>query len=108
MIEVPVVHTTYLIRADMISALNYEDATSRHEYVVFSDSARQAGVVQYLDNRQVYGYIAFGEDSEQHVVGGVERARSLLSSDLGGKGGRTPSRRYPRTALEACPRLIRM
>jgi glycosyltransferase involved in cell wall biosynthesis len=81
-IEVPVVHTTYLIRADAIADLSYEDETSRHEYVVFSDSARRSGVVQYLDNRQVYGYIAFDEGSEHHIVGGAERARTLLSEDL--------------------------
>ena len=78
-IEVPVVHTTYLVRADVIGELAYQDETSRHEYVVFSDIARQHGVAQYIDNRQVYGYIAFGEDSDQHVAGGVERARALLA-----------------------------
>jgi hypothetical protein len=79
-----------LIRADVIPALTYEDATARFEYVVFSDSARQAEAVQYLDNRQVYGYIAFDEGGILYVVGGVERARSLLSGDLGGQGGLNP------------------
>ena len=102
-IEVPVVHTTYLIRADMIPALNYEDATDRHEYVVFSDSARQAGAVQYLDNRQVYGYIAFGEDSPQYVVGGVERARSLLSGGQGVQGGLNPFAPTPPTGAGSVP-----
>ncbi len=78
LVEVPVVHTTYLIRADVIDELGYLDATSRHEYVVFSDVARKAAIPQYLDNRQVYGYIAFGEGSEHHVEGGIELARSLL------------------------------
>ena len=81
-VEVPVVHTTYLIRADVIPDLSYEDVTDRHEYVVFSDNARKSGVPQYLDNRQVYGYVAFDAGSEQHVPGGVERARTLLSEDL--------------------------
>jgi glycosyltransferase involved in cell wall biosynthesis len=81
-IEMPVVHTTYLIRSDVIPDLSYVDETSRHEYVVFSDVARKAKIPQYLDNRQVYGYIAFGEGSDQHVVGGIERARSLLAKDL--------------------------
>jgi glycosyltransferase involved in cell wall biosynthesis len=81
-IEVPVVHTTYLVRADVIPDLNYEDVTSRHEYVVFSDNARRSGVAQYLDNRQVYGYIAFDEGSEHYIAGGPERARTLLSEDL--------------------------
>jgi hypothetical protein len=29
--------------------------------VIFSESARKAGVTQYLDNRQVYGYLALGD-----------------------------------------------
>ena len=77
-VEVPVVHTTYLVRADIISKLSYEDATDRHEYVVFSDSARKAQIPQYIDNRQVYGYIAFDEGSEQYVAGGV-RTGAILS-----------------------------
>ncbi|WP_246678530.1 glycosyltransferase family 2 protein [Mesorhizobium sp. B2-4-17] len=76
-IEMPLVHCTYLIRADVLSELTYEDSTSRYEYVIFADSARKAGVVQYLDNRQVYGYITFG-DHEYHVSDGIERAREFL------------------------------
>ena len=60
----PVVHCTYLVRADVIPELTYEDESDRHEYVVFSDSARKAGIPQYLDNRQVYGYITFGEGDD--------------------------------------------
>ena len=77
--EVPVVHCTYLVRSDVIPELTYEDESKRHEYVVFSDSARKAGIPQYFDNRQIYGYITFGEGDEQHVSGGIERARALLS-----------------------------
>ena len=63
-VEVPVVHCTYLVRADVIPELTYEDASGRHEYVVFSDSARKADIPQYLDNRQVYGYVTFGEGEQ--------------------------------------------
>jgi LPS sulfotransferase NodH/tetratricopeptide (TPR) repeat protein/SAM-dependent methyltransferase len=83
-VEVPVVNCTYLVRADMIPELTYEEESGRHEYVIFSDSARKAGIPQYLDNRQVYGYIAFGE-GEQHLGAGIERARALLH----GAGDRT-------------------
>lgn len=76
-IEMPLVHCTYLVRADVLIELTYEDATSRYEYVIFADSARKAGVVQYMDNRQVYGYITFG-DGQYHVSDGIERARGLL------------------------------
>jgi glycosyltransferase involved in cell wall biosynthesis len=77
-IEVPVVHCTYLVRSDVIPELTYEDASGRHDYVVFSDSARKAGIPQYLDNRQIYGYIRYGESDEQHVSGDIEQARALL------------------------------
>ncbi len=95
-VEVPVVHTTYLVRADVIPDLNYEDATNRHEYAVFSDSARRAGVPQYIDNRQVYGYIAFDEGSEHYVAGGVELARSYLSAELNASVSRKRQAQTPR------------
>jgi hypothetical protein len=76
-IEMPLVHCTYLVRADVLNALTYEDGTSRYEYVVFADSARKAGILQYLDNRQIYGYITFG-DHEYHVSDGIECAREFL------------------------------
>jgi ADP-heptose:LPS heptosyltransferase len=60
-VEVPVVNCTYLVRADVIPELTYQDATKRHEYVAFSDSARKAGIPQYLDNRQIYGYVGNGD-----------------------------------------------
>jgi len=77
-VEVPVVHCTYLVRVDAIPELTYDDGSERYEYVIFSDSARKSGIPQYLDNRQIYGYITFGE-GEHHVSDGIERARTLLS-----------------------------
>jgi hypothetical protein len=78
-LEVPVVHCTYLVRADVLSDLTYTDETQRHEYVVFAESARKREVPQYLDNRQVYGYIAFGEGHERHSANDIARARMLLA-----------------------------
>jgi glycosyltransferase involved in cell wall biosynthesis len=78
-IEVPVVHTTYLIRSDVIPHLNYDDGSGRHEYVIFSASARKASVPQYLDNRQIYGYILFDKGC---TVNSLDEARSLLTSDI--------------------------
>jgi glycosyltransferase involved in cell wall biosynthesis len=87
-IEVPVVHCTYAIRADVIAKLDYEDGTERHEYVVFSHSARRSGIPQYIDNRQVYGYLTLDHDPQM-----ASEARRLLSAEL-------PSPRIidPRTA----------
>ena len=81
-LEMPLVHCTYLIRADVLNDLTYEDGTSRHEYVIFSDSARKSNIVQYLDNRQIYGYITFGEDDSQYIVNGIEQARMLLNAEF--------------------------
>jgi GR25 family glycosyltransferase involved in LPS biosynthesis len=80
-VEVQVVHCAYLIRTDVIPELTYQDGTDRHEYVIFSDSARRAGIPQYIDNRQLYGYITFAE-GELYLAGGIERARALLQNDL--------------------------
>ena len=63
--QVPVVHCTYLVRRDVIPLLSYEDGSERHEYVIFSDSARQQGIPQYLDNRDVYGYLTLEERTGQ-------------------------------------------
>lgn len=77
-LEVPVVHCTYLIRADVLGDLTYEDETPRHEYVIFSESARKSNILQYLDNRQIYGYLTFGEGHDLHFEDDVEQARRLL------------------------------
>jgi glycosyltransferase involved in cell wall biosynthesis len=80
-IEVPAVKCSYLIRADVISQLVHEDGTGRHEYVVFSDSARRAGIPQYLDNRQVYGYLA--EEGVGDIQDRIDMlARSPLRSEV--------------------------
>jgi len=73
--EVPVVHCTYLIRADVIPRLGYLDGSERYEFVVFSDSARKAGIQQYIDNRQIYGYITFDAESDaaKGIVGDKRR-----------------------------------
>ncbi|MEI8178577.1 MAG: glycosyl transferase, partial [Aestuariivirga sp.] len=79
--ELPVVHCTYLIRRDAIDHLTYMDATDRHEYVIFSDSARKAGIAQYFDNRHIYGYLAFDEGASGHVAGGFDIARKLMTEE---------------------------
>ena len=61
--EVPVVHCTYLVRADVIAQLYYHDGSDRHEYVIFSESARKSGVPQYLDTRELYGNLTLENDA---------------------------------------------
>ena len=83
-LEMPVVHCTYLVRGDVLADLTYEDETARHEYVVFSHSARKAKIPQYLDNRQVYGYVTFADGDPMHVADGIDSARALLKPDMEG------------------------
>jgi hypothetical protein len=64
LIDIPVVHCTYLVKNTYIQQLKYLDGTDRHEYVIFSDSARSAGIPQYLDNRYFYGCLTFNETAE--------------------------------------------
>lgn len=82
-LEMPVVNCTYLIRVDVLNDLAYEDGTHRDEYVVFSESARKQGTPQYLDNRQVYGYVATGEGHDRTGTNIITRARELLREDAG-------------------------
>ena len=79
--EVPVVNCTYLVRRDVLPHLTYGDDSRRHNYVVFSESARKAGVQQYLDNRHIYGYIAFDEGAPAYFPGVFTRARELIEAE---------------------------
>ena len=74
-VEVPGVNYTYLVRADAIPELTYEEESGRHEYVVFCDSARKAGIPQSLDNRQVYGYISSARTTIIKAAGSSGPAR---------------------------------
>ena len=62
LIQCDVVHCTYLVRSDILPSVRYVDGSARFEYVVFSDNARKLGIPQYLDNREVYGYLSLTED----------------------------------------------
>lgn len=65
--EVKVVHCTYLIKADIIPKLTYDDNSYRYEYVIFSDSARKNTIPQYIDNTINYGIITFKTTNEEMI-----------------------------------------
>lgn len=65
LIECKVIHCTYLIKSEVIQFLNYVDNTERHEYVIFSESARKNNIPQYLDNTEIYGMITFQTDPKE-------------------------------------------
>ncbi|MGO8866344.1 MAG: glycosyltransferase [Alphaproteobacteria bacterium] len=82
-IEMPVVHCTYLVRSDVLRHLTYDfDMTGRWDYVIFSDSARKSLVNQYLDNRQVYGYLTAAVGGHTYIENGIDLARKLINDDL--------------------------
>jgi hypothetical protein len=104
LIEMPVVHCTYLLRADILDRVSYADDTGRHEYVVFSGSARKAGIPQYFDNRQVYGYLTLEDDAADFA-----RCRALLQAEID-RAGRTQAahdRAAPAPQREPAPLLDR-
>lgn len=75
--QVPVVHSTYLVRSDVIPLLSYHDGSGRHDYVIFSERARKQRIVQYLDTRDVYGYLTLEEDAHP--------AMTLIGPEVGAR-----------------------
>lgn len=59
LIEVEVIHCTYLVRHEVLDKVCYDDGSSRYEYVIFSDILRKSGIPQYIDNRREYGSVTF-------------------------------------------------
>ena len=102
LIEVPVVNGTYLIRSDVISFLNYEDMSGRDEYVVFSESARKYNIPQYLDNRQLYGYIGLVDAPDQ-----IELTANFRDDEYYIPHGQPrPDRSFPTTQLRPKQRTL--
>ena len=56
------VHCTYLIKREYIDKLTYLENSDRWEYMVFSASARENNIPQYLDNRRIYGVLTLTEN----------------------------------------------
>lgn len=67
LVQVPVVHCTYLVRYEVLDQMCYDDESYRFEYVIFSDNARKKEIPQYLDTRDCYGYISFAENGNDLV-----------------------------------------
>jgi len=59
LIEVEVIHCTYLVREEVLDFVRYDDGSYRFDYVMFSDNLRKLGIPQYIDNRRLYGKLTF-------------------------------------------------
>lgn len=55
--KVPVVHCTYLIKSKYLDKLNYIDNTEDYEFVIFSRTARDNHVDQYICNEKNFGVL---------------------------------------------------
>lgn len=67
LIEVEVIHCTYLARKEVLDRATYEDGSGRFDYVIFSHSLRKAGIPQYIDNRRDYGKLTFCDTEEDFL-----------------------------------------
>lgn len=65
LIEVEVIHCTYLVRHEVLNFASYIDGSHRFDYVIFSDTLRKAGIPQYIDNRRNYGKLTFCNTEEE-------------------------------------------
>ena len=75
LLDIDLVHCTYLIHRDVLPYVSYIDGSGRYEYVIFSDRLRQLGIAQYLDNTRAYGTLTLVEDVEA-----CKKYMELLSS----------------------------
>ena len=65
---VPLVHCTYLVRADVIDSLSYIDGTAAHEFVVFARSAREHNIEQYICNEVPFGLLIHFMEEREKVI----------------------------------------
>ncbi|MDP4099369.1 glycosyltransferase family 2 protein [Paenibacillus sp. P96] len=79
LIQVDVIHCTYLIRKEVLPYARYDDDSARFEYVIFSQGLRNAGIPQYIDNRRIYGALTFVDTAEDFVEKNVEHNFYLLA-----------------------------
>ena len=69
LIEVDVIHCTYLIRNEYLKYCNYIHKNKHiHEYVVFSNNLRRMGIKQYLDTREVGGFLNMLDPEEPEIL----------------------------------------
>jgi SAM-dependent methyltransferase len=80
--KLPLVHCTYLIKADCIASLTYSNlfSESSHEYIVFADNARRQQIPMYLDNRLLYGLATSLDLNDKKLLSErISDLRSILS-----------------------------
>lgn len=56
-IEVDTLHCTYFINHSILPEVSYDDGTGRYEYAILSNTFRDKGIPQYLDNSRFQGFL---------------------------------------------------
>jgi hypothetical protein len=79
--QVPVVHCTYLIKADYLNDLTYQDDTDDYEFVIFSRSAREKHIGQYICNEKNFGLLLHFYDDDLSLEEEADRVRSSAFQD---------------------------
>ena len=69
-IPVAVIHCTYFIDYRTLPSVKYIDGSTRHEYIVFSDVLRKAGIQQYIMNDKEYGYLTLVSTESEFAAEG--------------------------------------
>ncbi len=85
--QVAVVHCTYLIKTEFLDKLVYNDGSRRHEYVIFSDSARKNNIPQYIDNTEMYGMLTFKVKPEEMEGVTVDTMKEKIQTYIAFKNG---------------------
>lgn len=81
--EVPVVHCAYLVQTHYIPQLTYVDGSDDYEFVIFSRSAREHSIAQFISNEKEFGYLLdpskkISLEEEALLVEGLPELQSLL------------------------------
>ena len=60
--SVDLVHATYLLRRDVFWRVSYQNGSEGFDYIKFAATLRLNGILQILDNREVYGCMTLAEN----------------------------------------------
>lgn len=64
LVQVKIVHCTYLIQREFLPYMLYDDGSWRYEFYVFSENARKKNIPQYIDTRKIYGKQTLADNKE--------------------------------------------
>jgi hypothetical protein len=79
---VPLVHCAVLVERAAAGRLKFDDGSGRHDWIVMADSARKAGVRQYIANRpRTNGFVLHHPGATPNAVTLVDE-RKLYEDEI--------------------------